>query len=189
MVGCDPTDTVCCSGTLFCARAKTPVQQRQSLFNAWLGGLFMVAPFVDVLMQFIVPLLTYYIHLKADRILSDEERAVKKSDLQYMSLRSTLRIGQNFWTEIVLQRNCLGFGRLLAFIFVLDGGVMGLPYVWRGYPFKAPHIEMEADDDNARKALGPVCGNCKKDMHWKQSAATSVNKAFVVSVIHWEQHR
>ena len=29
---------------------------------------------------------------------------------------------------------------------------MGLPYVWRGYPFKAPHIEMEADDDNARKA-------------------------------------
>ncbi|CAK9062348.1 unnamed protein product [Durusdinium trenchii] len=149
MVGCDPTDTVCCSGTLFCARAKTPVQQRQSLFNAWLGGLFMVAPFVDVLMQFIVPLLTYYIHLKADRILSDEERAVKKRSCCCGCLE--------------------GFGRLLAFIFVLDGGVMGLPYVWRGYPFKAPHIEMEADDDNARKALGPVCGNCKKDMHWKQS--------------------
>ena len=31
--------------------------RRQNLFNAWLGGLFMVAPFVDVLMQFVVPLL------------------------------------------------------------------------------------------------------------------------------------
>ena len=37
-------------GRLTCPR-------RQSLFNAWLGGLFMVAPFVDVLMQFVVPLL------------------------------------------------------------------------------------------------------------------------------------
>ena len=33
------------------------VMRRQELFNAWLGGLFMVAPFVDVLMQFIVPML------------------------------------------------------------------------------------------------------------------------------------
>eukprot|EP00438_Fugacium_kawagutii_P022779 Skav228484 [mRNA] locus=scaffold1092:159060:159893:- [translate_table: standard] len=46
---------------------------------------------------------------------------------------------------------------------------MGLPYVWRGYPFKAPKIQAEADDAAARKALGPVCGNCKKDMHWTQS--------------------
>ena len=31
-------------------------------------------------------------------------------------------------------------------------GVMGLPYVWRGYPFKAPKIETEADDEQGRKA-------------------------------------
>ncbi len=31
-------------------------------------------------------------------------------------------------------------------------GVMGLPYVWRGYPFKAPKIKAEADDAAARKA-------------------------------------
>lgn len=43
-------------------------------------------------------------------------------------------------------------------------GVMGLPYVWRGYPFKAPAIQVEADDYQSRQALGPVCGNCKKDM-------------------------
>ena len=60
-----------------------------------------------------------------------ERQPAEPSDLQYMSLRSTLRIGQNFWTEIVLQRNCLGFGRLLAFIFVLDGGTNVLEqYVW-----------------------------------------------------------
>lgn len=47
----------------------------------------------------------YYIHLKADRILSDEEREVKRKSC------------------------CCGFleglGRLVAFIFVLDGGVAG----------------------------------------------------------------
>ncbi|CAL1136250.1 unnamed protein product [Cladocopium goreaui] len=148
MAGCSVTDQVCCSGTLFCARAKAPVTQRQNLFNAWLGGLFMVAPFVDVLMQFVVPLLTYWFHLKADRILEDDERLKKRSCCC----------------------GCLsGLGRLLAFIFVLDGGVMGLPYVWRGYPFKDPKIEVEADDDYGRKALGPVCANCKKDMHWTKS--------------------
>jgi len=26
---------------------------------------------------------------------------------------------------------------------------MGLPYVWRGYPFKAPKIKAEADDGPA----------------------------------------
>lgn len=46
---------------------------------------------------------------------------------------------------------------------------MGLPYVWRGYPFKDPKIELEAEDDYGRKALGPVCANCKKDMHWTKS--------------------
>jgi len=148
MAGCSADDSICCSGTLFCARAKAPVHQRQDLFNAWLGGLFMVAPFVDVLMQFIVPMLTYWFHLKADRILDEDDRLKPRSCCC----------------------GCLsGLGRLLAFIFVLDGGVMGLPYVWRGYPFKAPKIKAEADDAAARKALGPVCGNCKKDMHWTKT--------------------
>jgi len=42
---------------------------------------------------------------------------------------------------------------LLGISFSLPAGVMGLPYVWRGYPFKDPKIEVEADDDYGRKAL------------------------------------
>jgi len=137
MAGCSADDSICCSGTVFCARAKAPVQQRQELFNAWLGGLFMVAPFVDVLMQFIVPMLTYWFHLKADRILDEDERLKPRSCCC----------------------GCLsGLGRLLAFIFVLDGGVMGLPYVWRGYPFKAPKIKAEADDGPVPASLNHLFG-------------------------------
>ncbi|CAJ1376728.1 unnamed protein product [Effrenium voratum] len=145
MRGCAEGDSVCCSGTLFCARAKAPVTQRRSLFEAWLGGLFMVAPFVEVLIQFLVPVLAYYIHLKADHIQNDDERDPGR------------------------RKSCCccfleGLGRLVAFIFLLDGGVMGLPYVWRGYPFAAPNVQHE--DPRKKAVLGPVCDGCKRDMHW-----------------------
>eukprot|EP00439_Symbiodinium_sp_Y106_P061208 s1840_g9.t1 len=106
--GCDADDQSCCSGTLFCAR-------RREVFEAWLGGLFVVAPFVEILMLFIVPLLAYLIHVHCE-----------------------------------LDR----LGRLVAFIFLLDGAVLGLPYIWRGFPFKAPKIiqenveELEVGEDS-----------------------------------------
>eukprot|EP00438_Fugacium_kawagutii_P008427 Skav234473 [mRNA] locus=scaffold1647:287289:297311:+ [translate_table: standard] len=128
------------SAALLVCDAIADDEQRQRMFNAWLGGLIMVGPFVEVLMMFVVPMLTYWFHLKADRILDDDERLKPKS-----------------WCCGFLSGavELSGLGRLCAFIFVLDGGarsVMGLPYVWRGYPFKAPIIEAEADDAAARKA-------------------------------------
>eukprot|EP00438_Fugacium_kawagutii_P022780 Skav228485 [mRNA] locus=scaffold1092:161846:163528:- [translate_table: standard] len=79
IAGCSATDTVCCSGTLSCARAKVPIEERERMFNAWLGGLLMVGPFIEVLMMFVVPMLTYWFHLKADRILDDDERLKPRS--------------------------------------------------------------------------------------------------------------
>ncbi|CAE7335568.1 unnamed protein product, partial [Symbiodinium pilosum] len=146
---CAPDDLTCCTGTLFCARSKLNFQQRREVFYAWLGGLFVVAPFVEILMLFIVPLVAYVIHVQVEIIRQSDDDEDPPS--RGCSLCSC----------------CCGFlrglGRLVAFIFLLDGAVLGLPYIWKGFPFKDPVI---VEEDDKSKAFGPYCTDCKRDMHW-----------------------
>ena len=63
-------------------------------------------------------------------------------------------------------------------------GVMGLPYVWRGYPFKAPKIKAEADDGPAAwvgpylepagsaKTISETYENCVDPIPWHVTYVT-----------------
>ncbi|CAE7555431.1 unnamed protein product [Symbiodinium natans] len=165
---CAPDDMTCCSGSLFCTRSKLNFYQRREVFEAWLAGLFVVAPFVEILVLFFIPLLAYLIHVRCE-LVRDGFRDVDENGSDRPS----------------------GLGRLVGFIFLLDGGcgvvlylrelflcclfdkintsVLGLPYIWKGFPFKAPKITLE---ENPKAmvwgvcAFGPYCTECKRDMHW-----------------------
>lgn len=149
--GCDADDQSCCSGTLFCARSKLGFKQRREVFEAWLGGLFVVAPFVEILMLFIVPLLAYLIHVHCELDRDLDEDADKDQPRRGCSPCAC----------------CCGFlrglGRLVAFIFLLDGAVLGLPYIWRGFPFKAPKIIQENVEELGLEEEGEENGKDAKE--------------------------
>ncbi|CAE6914425.1 unnamed protein product [Symbiodinium natans] len=148
---CAADDPVCCAGTLFCARSKLDFYKRRDLFEAWLGGLFIVAPFVEILMEFIVPLIAYMIHVQVQ---------ISRRDFKEGERRQ--RCGSCCC-------HCLqGLGRLLAFIFLLDGGVLGLRYIFKGFPFSAPRI---IDEQVTSKAFGPLCLVCNREMQWTDGDA------------------
>lgn len=107
--GCKDNHQFCCSGTVECARAVLPLQQREMVFHAWLTGLFIVVPFVDILVQVIIPSLTSCFRSHAD----DRCRCC-----------------------CMCCRCCSPLARLLAVIFVLDIEVTGLSYIWNGRIFK-----------------------------------------------------
>ncbi|CAE7279992.1 unnamed protein product, partial [Symbiodinium necroappetens] len=56
-----------------------------------------------------------------------------------------------------------GLGRLVAFIFLLDGAVLGLPYIWRGFPFKAPKIIQENVEELGLEEEGEENGKDAKE--------------------------
>eukprot|EP00438_Fugacium_kawagutii_P013964 Skav202192 [mRNA] locus=scaffold191:13755:17530:- [translate_table: standard] len=114
--GCDGSNPYCCSGTLSCARQMLPFSARRGLFENWLAGPFIVAPFVDLIPAVLAPML-------ADRLadLADEG--------------ATSRAGRCCCFA------CGWLARFLAFIFILDGEVTGLRYVCLGKTFRETTIE------------------------------------------------
>lgn len=110
-MGCDGTDPYCCSGTLSCARQLLPFSARRALFENWLAGPFVVAPFVDLIPAVLAPIL-------ADKLadMADEGASSRCGRCCCLS--------------------CGWLARFLAFIFVLDGGVTGLRYVCLGKTFR-----------------------------------------------------
>ena len=111
-MGCQNSqDPYCCSGTLGCASRLLPFSARRALFENWLVGPFVVAPFVDLIPAVLAPLL-------ADHLADLADEGAKS------------RCGRCCCA-------CCGWlARFLAFIFVLDGGVTGIRYVCLGNTFR-----------------------------------------------------
>ena len=69
-----------------------------------------------------------------------------------------------------------GLGRLVAFIFLLDGAVLGLPYIWRGFPFKAPkiiqeNVEADVERDSRQPQMARVFVVRLRNWKWARIAA------------------
>lgn len=119
------SDPYCCSGTLSCARQLLPFTARRSLFENWLVGPFVVAPFVDLIPALLAPLLAQHL---AD--LADAER--------HTACRKCCCL------------SCGWLARFLAFIFILDGEVTGIRYVCLGKTFRDTKIfseDVEEEED------------------------------------------
>lgn len=133
---CDASgDPYCCSGTLSCARQLLPFSARRSLFENWLVGPFVVAPFVDFIPAVLAPLLTEHLADLADA-------------------GATRRCGKCCCFF------CGWLARFLAFIFVLDGEVTGIRYVCLGSTFGRPtpfHTDAQ-DDEGQGEAVDYLAG-------------------------------
>lgn len=145
--GCDGSDPYCCSGTLSCARQLLPFSARRGLFENWLAGPFIVAPFVDLIPAVLAPLL-------ADRLadLADEG--------------ATSRAGRCCCFA------CGWLARFLAFIFILDGEVTGIRYVCLGKTFRETSLEKLSPLQESTEAEAEA----KEDMEAVEGALEQVTE-------------
>ena len=126
-------DPYCCSGTLSCARQLLPFSARRSLFENWLVGPFVVAPFVDLIPAVLAPMLADHLADLADA-------------------------GATSFCAKCCCCACGWLARFLAFIFVLDGEVTGIRYVCLGKTFSEPKAFHMDEDDSAEEAADYLDG-------------------------------
>lgn len=125
---CDKSgDPYCCSGTLSCAHQMLPFSARRSLFENWLVGPFVVAPFVDLIPAVLAPILADHLADLADA-------------------------GAKSFCAKCCCCACGWLARFLAFIFVLDGEVTGIRYVCLGTTFTEPKaFHTDAEDESGEE--------------------------------------
>jgi len=129
-------DAYCCSGTLMCSRQLLPFSSRRSLFENWLVGPFVVAPFVDMVPQVIAPLLAGALSRLADDAETTRNKCCRCCCCA-----------------------CGWLARFLAFIFVLDGEVTGIRYVCMGSTFGPSQIfHDDVDEDDSDTAADNLDG-------------------------------
>lgn len=104
-----------------------PFSARRSLFENWLVGPFVVAPFVDLIPAVLAPILADHLADLADA-------------------------GAKSFCAKCCCCACGWLARFLAFIFVLDGEVTGIRYVCLGTTFTEPKaFHTDAEDESGEE--------------------------------------